>query len=315
MKRARAKTAMLVVLLLWGLSVAWIPARAVGQCCGDCNGDGEVTVDELVTGVNRALTTCQDDGVCGVKKCNQDAVQVGNVCVDKYEASVWEIASSRADLIKAVQNGKIATPEDLSGATQRGHRFDNYGTGCPDTGNGCKDFYAVSIPDVIPSRWLTWFQAAAVCANAGKRLLTNQEWQVAALGTPDPGSDNGTTDCNVATTTQRLPEDPVNTGSRRLCVSDRGAFDMVGNVDEWVADWSDHSNTIPEPGAKGCTNWPAAYGSDYSCVGGDGSVNVPGALFRGGGFYFGPGNGVFAVVAVDPSRTFSDGGFRCARQL
>jgi hypothetical protein len=33
MKRARAKTAMLVVLL--GLSVAGSPARAVGQCCGD----------------------------------------------------------------------------------------------------------------------------------------------------------------------------------------------------------------------------------------------------------------------------------------
>jgi formylglycine-generating enzyme required for sulfatase activity len=107
----------------------------------------------------------------------------------------------------------------------------------------------------------------------------------------------------------------VNTGSRSLCVSDRGAFDMVGNVDEWVADWVDFTPTVPVPGAKGCTDWSATYGSDYSCVGGDGSVHLPGALFRGGGFYFGPRDGVFAVVGAYPSTWWDDGGFRCAREL
>jgi len=37
---------------------------AAAQCCGDCNGDGAVTLNELVTGVNRALTGCTDDGIC-----------------------------------------------------------------------------------------------------------------------------------------------------------------------------------------------------------------------------------------------------------
>ena len=59
----------------------------------------------------------------------------------------------------------------------------------------------------------------------------------------------------------------------------------------------------------------ALYGGDYSCVGGDGSVNLPGALFRGGGFYFGPADGVFAAVGFYVNRTFDDGGFRCARAL
>jgi hypothetical protein len=44
-------------------------------------------------------------------------------------------------------------------------------------------------------------------------------------------------------------------------------------------------------------------------------VKLPGALFRGGGFYFGPGDGVFAVVGVYPASVFDDGGFRCAREL
>ena len=36
-------------------------------CCGDCNGDGSVTVNELVTGVNRALDGCPAPSVdyCG----------------------------------------------------------------------------------------------------------------------------------------------------------------------------------------------------------------------------------------------------------
>jgi len=40
------------------------PAAVVAQCCGDCNGDGHVTVDEILRAVNRALNGCQDDGVC-----------------------------------------------------------------------------------------------------------------------------------------------------------------------------------------------------------------------------------------------------------
>jgi hypothetical protein len=41
-----------------------VPADALAQCCGDCNGDGTVTVDEILTAVNHALTSCSDDGIC-----------------------------------------------------------------------------------------------------------------------------------------------------------------------------------------------------------------------------------------------------------
>jgi formylglycine-generating enzyme required for sulfatase activity len=89
---------------------------------------------------------------------------------------------------------------------------------------------------VKPSANLTWFQALAACENARKRLPSNGEWQAAVIGTPDPGPDNGTTDCNWTSVGT-----PVNAGSRSSCKSARGAFDMVGNVWEWVADWVPHT--------------------------------------------------------------------------
>ena len=49
---------------------AILGARAVGaQCCGDCNGDGVVTVDEILAAVNRAVGSCADDGICSMESC------------------------------------------------------------------------------------------------------------------------------------------------------------------------------------------------------------------------------------------------------
>jgi len=37
---------------------------AAAQCIGDGNGDNEVTIDEIIKAVNRALNGCQDDHIC-----------------------------------------------------------------------------------------------------------------------------------------------------------------------------------------------------------------------------------------------------------
>jgi sulfatase-modifying factor enzyme 1 len=248
--------------------------------------------------------------------CPPDSVQVGSVCVDKYEASVWSIDPANKGLIGKVRQGKAALSHlSEGGAVQRGANADDYDlAGCADNGNGCTNVYAVSILGVTPARSITWFQAAAACRNAGKRLLTNAEWQVAAFGTPDPGAaGNGVTTCNTA-----APE-LMPTGSARNCVSDVGVFDMVGNLWEWVADWIQGDTNPWAPVTGGKTN--AAYGNDLMSgtnpaqTQGDGQ-NFPAAIERGGSFNYGNHTdaGVFALSAAQaPSADFVDLGFRCGR--
>src|SRR5262245_40251486 len=176
----------------------------------------------------------------GVSACPADSVAAGTLCLDKYEASVWRVpnpTTTNAALVTKIQHG-TATAADLgvSGATQLGTFGDDYAP-CADNGQSCAgDIYAVSLPSVLPSAFVTWFQAEEACANASKRLPTSAEWQVGANGTPDPGPDDQASSCN----TFNGPADlgiSTPTGTRSQCVSARGAFDMVGNVAEWVADW------------------------------------------------------------------------------
>ncbi len=208
---------------------------------------------------------------------------------------MWQ--TTDATLIAKIKAGTVALA-DLANATQLGLKDgDLAASNCATTGNHCMNVYAVSIPGVMPATYITWFQAAAAARNAGKRLPTNAEWQAAALGTPDPGTDNGKTDCNVNGPTT------VATGSRSNCVSDVGAFDMVGNIWEWVADW------VPLTSSSTCA--APMFDSDYNCISGPSSGT--GALLRGGGLteqYA----GVFAVAGtVPPTSEGPAFGFRAAR--
>ena len=194
-------------------------------------------------------------------------VSAGAVCIDKYEASVW------------------SSP---TGGTQYGASSDDYPVACTDTGQGCKagtagEIYARSVPGVTPSAFITYFQAQQALANVGKRLPSNAEWQQAVAGSPDPGPDNGTTDCKTAGAAS-----PVNTGSRSACVSNFGANDMVGNLWERVADWVPASNAAP--------GWGGFSDDSMGLSGASTTAQGPGALIRGGGFGDGAAAGPFAVL-------------------
>jgi formylglycine-generating enzyme required for sulfatase activity len=243
-----------------------------------------------------------------LQKCPPDSVVSGTVCIDTYEASVWRVpnaTTANEALVAKIQQGK-ATAADLAagGATQLGiGRTDDYAP-CTDGGQNCADdIYAVSVPRVPPSANITWFQAEAACENPRKRLPSSAEWQAAVAGSPDPGPNNGTTDCNTNSVFTS-----ANTGSRSNCKSARGAFDMVGNLAEWVADWVTRSTT--------CGSWSAAASptGDSQCLAGAATTDGPGALLRGGNLGSGPEAGPLAVSGrIQPLSTGSDFGFRCAR--
>jgi len=64
--------------------------------------------------------------------------------------------------------------------------------------------FAASVAGVLPSTCLSWFQAEQACALSGKRLATNQEWQRAVAGTPDPLRHLGGA-CRHSVRQRRLP--------------------------------------------------------------------------------------------------------------
>jgi hypothetical protein len=99
-----------------------------------------------------------------VNKCAADAVVAGTVCMDTYEASVWRIPDplgTNKGLVNKVRKGK-ATAAALAagGATQLGTASDDY-TPCTNNGQNCaNDIHAVSLPNVTPAAYITWFQVA-----------------------------------------------------------------------------------------------------------------------------------------------------------
>jgi len=246
-------------------------------------------------------------GARPLTRCPVDAVVSGTVCMDAYEASVWRVPNATTinrGLVTKIQQGKAtAALLAAAGATQLGTAGDDYAP-CADNGQNCADdIYAVSLPGVVPSAHLTWFQAQAACENARKRLPTNAEWQAAVAGTPNPWPDNGTTDCNTGSVFKA-----VATGSRTNCKSARGAFDMVGNRDEWVADWV--------PRSTSCGGWAPSVDQtgDMQCLAGAATSGEPGALLRGGGFNGTTWDGPLRVDgSYPPSFAEYFTGFRCAR--
>lgn len=250
-------------------------------------------------------------GAKPLTKCAPDAVVAATVCMDKYEASVWRVSDptgANKGLVKKIRQGK-AKIVDLAkgGATQLGLGGSPDYAPCGAGGQNCaNDIFAVSLPQVKPSAHASWFQAQAACRNSAKRLPSNAEWQAAVMGTPDPGPDNGTTDCN--TTLQALT---TPTGARSACVSVDGAFDMVGNLNEWTADWAPQSNV----GCAGTWGVAASPTGDSQCYVGAATQGEPGGMLRGGDtqFDFGDNAGALSVRPRSLSIGEINLGFRCAR--
>jgi len=245
----------------------------------------------------------QDTSATGITLCKRGAdemVKAGSFWVDRYEMSIVDATQYK--------DGACNGPGTPYGASS-----DNYPTAFPDSGDFTVPLYACSVKGQMPSARMTWFQAALACELSGKRLCSNYQWQVAALGTPDDS-----TSCNVSTSATEAA------GARSKCVSKWGAHDMVGNVWEWVAWWSVAGRGWMTVDGQYTTPWPSGYGDgkdrtwnlDGRTNNGSAMTNgMPAAALRGGDWNDGPDAGVFAVsLATGPSRWGTSYGARCCRQ-
>lgn len=133
---------------------------------------------------------------------------------------------------------------------------------------GASALRAASVAGVTPQGYISGQQAAQACRNAGKRLCTAAEWNLACRGpqnwdfpygprrTAGTCNDDGRPVHPVVEAARRagLPPDRMwyegmdnplinqlehtvqKTGARVGCTNRHGAYDMVGNLHEWIDD-------------------------------------------------------------------------------
>ena len=188
-------------------------------------------------------------------------------------------------------------------------------------------YEARSVAGVLPQAYVSRDDATAACANAGKRLCSDDEWQRACEGeartlypygkTREPGR------CNIDKphlltllfgananawryedfNDPRLDQEPgflAKTGEFDACVSDAGAYDLVGNLHEWVSDTVDREFLAKFAVDNAARSWqPSAAGN---------------GVFMGGFFSTREENGPgcrFVTVAHEPGYHDYSTGFRC----
>ncbi len=177
------------------------------------------TVTTNTTGIATNVTAIT--ALQAAPTCPTDMVKSGTICVDKFEASVWDAATA-GNQISGAASAIYNTCSDTGSA---GSNTNAVAIDCTNA------IYARSVPSVEPAYDITQYQAAIACANVSKRLPTVSEWLVAAAGTTT-GNGIATADCNNPASGGSLRT----TGSPANCVSAAGAFDMIGNVYELTSD-------------------------------------------------------------------------------
>lgn len=155
--------------------------------------------------------------------CPPDAVLTGGACIDKFEASLWDIPVGQTEVIEKVKDGTV-TLADLQAA---GATLVDV---IPVDEEPLATIYATSIAGVLPGAQVTAESAWTLCQRSGKRLPSRDEWLAAAAGTPN-NPDDGATECRTGGSSGG---EAVPTGSRSSCVSAQGIFDAVGNIGEWT---------------------------------------------------------------------------------
>ena len=238
-------------------------------------------------------------GEKSISRCPEGMVYVsragGSFCIDVYTASA----------------GKNCPNLEPSSRSETGENL---------SASGCMP---VSKPEVMPWRNISQTQAQEACQKAGKFLPGSEQWFYAARGTPVEGpwdEDN----CNL---NNNWLTDPGLTGSAKKCISYAGAYDMVGNVWEWIDETVREGEVVglkfPDPGyitsvdATGLVldtdpdHPDPNYTKDRFWINPEGTRGV----MRGGFHGSGTDGGVYSTHAeMTPDFAGRAVGFRCATE-
>jgi hypothetical protein len=222
---------------------------------------------------------------CGAGMVKVEAVP-GVTCVDQYEASPNSACLHQ-------------TPTSM---LQSQKNVEN------------KECLAQSVSSMVPWGFVTRDQAMQLCARSGKRLPTASEWYGLSLGMTDVESV-----CNLHSGSAKM------TGAQTSCSAPYGAYDLVGNLWEWVVDdvinGSFNNRALPQNGyveqvdSAGIALMTSTleqdmYERDYFWSSKEGAYG----MVRGGYYDSGSDGGVYAVHADTPANAANIGiGFRCVK--
>lgn len=203
------------------------PGASNIQCCTD---PATACDPELMPTPNAGLEEESWDAACPL-----GMVTVEGFCIDRFEASLVELGADGTEL----------------------------GSWSPFHNPGTRRVRAVSLRGAVPQGYISGDQAADACAEAGKRLCDDDEWLRACQGSagttypygdePQPGVCNDARDDHPVieyfgtseewiwselgnACISQIPDSLDTTGENPGCVSEDGAFDMMGNLHEWTSD-------------------------------------------------------------------------------
>ena len=221
------------------------------------------------------FTGCQERNQDCQLSAFMDEEPIHHVVLDAFSIDKTEVTNA---LYKACEDqGACNPPQESSSNTQ-------------------SSYYGNPTFDDYPVIYVTWDQARTYCEWRGARLPTEAEWEKAARGTDGRTYPWGEKIDETFANFNYSVGDTTAVGSYENGKSPYGAYDMAGNVWEWVADW--YSDTYY--GRSPAENPPGPASGEMRVLRG-GSWGLVGVSVSTSYRY-----------ARDPAESSPDLGFRCA---